>query len=139
VLLTDQSTRQYSNLKPFNSNYNISDGTNTVTSNTLLSNRINPSPTLLNNYFSSNTNYIDRLTTNHLLTNSFFMDGSYPGTLSNNPYISKLDHTNMLQKNISIETLKNSVSVQIKNEKLNSVDLLGGPREKAPSPINSNY
>jgi hypothetical protein len=139
VLLTDQSVRQYTKLRPFTAHLNLSDSSNTVVSNFYLSNRFNPSPSLSDNYLFSNTGYVDKNTLNHLLPTNYYIGETHPSVLSNNPYIANLDHTNMLQNFLTVNSEKNSVTLTLDQEKLNSVDLLGGPREKAPLSINSDY
>ena len=139
ILLSDQSVRQYDKIKPTTSHYNLSDGTNTLTSNLFYLNKLKPSTTLLTNFFSTKSNYSDLAVVGNTLSNRYYVaDNKFPN-LSTNPYVNILDHNNMESKNIITSSLRNIAESKIFVKQLDSVDLLQGSREKSPESINSAY
>jgi hypothetical protein len=139
ILLSDQSVRQYDKIKPTTSHYNLSDGTNTLTSNLFYLNKSKPSSTLLSNYFSTKSNYSDLAVVGNILSNRYYVsDNKFPN-LSTNPYINTLDHNNMESKSILTSSLRNTTESKIFKKPLDTVDLLQGSREKSPESINSAY
>jgi hypothetical protein len=139
VLLSDQSVRQYTNLKPSQSNYNLSDGTNPLTSNTYLLNNTNPSTTLAGNYLSNKSNNVDLAVVNHTLSSRDFLDGGHYPNRSNNPSISRLDYNSMESQNVLFDVNRSSVTKKVFTKNLDTVDLLQGAREKAPASLNASY
>jgi hypothetical protein len=139
VLLSDQSVRQYTNLKPSQSNYNLSDGTNPLTSNIYLLNNTNPSATLAGNYLSNKSNNVDLAVVNHTLSSRDFLDGGHYPNRSNNPSISRLDYNSMESQNVLFDVNRSSVTKKVFTKNLDTVDLLQGAREKAPVSLNASY
>jgi hypothetical protein len=139
ILSSDQSVRQYDKIKPSVSHYNLSDGTNTLTSNLFYLNRSKPSSTLLTNFFSTKSNYSDLAVVGNTLSNRYYAsDNKFPN-LSTNPYVNTLDHNNMEAKNLFTSSLRNTIETKIFTKPLEVVDLLQGSREKSPESINSAY
>lgn len=139
ILLSDQSVRQYTNLKPTQSNYNLSDGTNPLTSNTYLLNATNPASTLATNYLANKSNNVDLSVVNHVLSSRDFLEGTHFPNRSNNPSISRLDYNSMASQNVLFDVNRSSVTQKVFTKNLDTVDLLQGAREKAPSSINASY
>jgi hypothetical protein len=139
VLLSDQSVRQYENVSPNSSNYNLSEGTNPVTSNMLLLNKTNPSSTITNNYLLSKSNHGDLSVLNHALSSRYYMEGAHYPNSSNNPAINRTDHSTMSAESVFFDVNRNSITKKSFTKNLDTVDLLQGAREKSPASINSAY
>merc|ERR1712083_1175854 len=94
ILLSDQSTRQYTDVRPSVSNFNLSESTNSVSSNTIFTKKSsNLSP--LNNYLFSKTNYPDLTLNVQLLSNHSFLPDNHPSIASNTTLLGKIDYANM--------------------------------------------
>lgn len=139
VLLSDQSVRQYEKVNPSSSNYNLSEGTNTLTSNLLLLNKTNPSSTMANTYLLNKSDQGDLSVLNHALSSRYYMEGSHYPNSSNNPSVNRVDHSSMDAQNVFFDVNKGSITKKLFTKKLDTVDLLQGAREKSPASINSAY
>jgi len=67
------------------------------------------------------------------------MPSNHLPNLSNNPYLTGMDHNSMESKLFNVNSNKNSFKTTLEKKKLNSVDLLQGSREKSPESVNSAY
>ena len=139
ILLSDQSVRQYEKLSSTSSNYNLSEGTNPLTSNMLLLNKTNPSSSITNNYLLSKSNHGDLAVLNHTLSSRYYMEGTHYPNSSNNPAINRIDHSTMNAESVFFDVNRNSITKKSFTKNLDTVDLLQGAREKAPASINSAY
>lgn len=139
ILPSDQSVRQYSNVKSTQSHYNLSEGTNLITSNTFLLNKTNPSSSLATNYLGNKADNPDLSVVNHVLSNRDFMEGPHYPNRSNNPMISRTDYNSMTADNTFTASNRSVVTTKVFTKNLDTVDLLQGAREKAPASINASY
>jgi hypothetical protein len=86
-----QSVRRYKNLSAYTTNYNLSNGLNTVDSNTKRSSQNNNFITPFYKYNLKKTNWSDLTLFNKLSSNRVMYSGIAP-ILSNNPYLGRLSY-----------------------------------------------
>jgi hypothetical protein len=139
TLPSDQSVRQYTNLSPTISHYNLADGVNPIVSNLISTGKTNPSVTFLDNYLSNRSGYADLATTEKIMSNRAFMPGNHPAVSSMSNTTNSFENDSMVSKSISFLNQKNLIVEQVKEKKLEIVDLLKGPRESSPAGFNSSY
>jgi len=108
ILPSDQSVRQYSKIQPNASDYNLSDSVNTITSNNYFSNQINPTTSLASNYFYNISGYSDLSVPGKILSKRYFMPSNHLPNLSNNPYLTGMDHNSMESKLFNVNSNKNN-------------------------------
>ena len=139
TLPSDQSVRQYTNLSPRISHYNLANGVNPIVSNLISTGKTNPSTTFLDNYLSNQSGYADLATTEKIMGNRAFMPGNHPAVSSMSNTTNSFENDSMVSKSILFSNQKNLIVEQVKEKKLEIVDLLKGPRELSPAGFNSSY
>jgi hypothetical protein len=142
LLLTEQAPRFYSNLKPNKGHLNFTNHTSTFVSNLINDSKALVSATPLSSY---NNNYVlgsDNAVVYKSLSSSHADYNNTHSIKSSNPYFNGLDflskNKKVILKNWSLED-PNTLENQIFDSKTSVVNLLTGPREKAPTSVNATY
>lgn len=141
VLLGDQSIRAHGQLSPSKSNYNLSTGLNTLTSNAQFGARFGQQGNSFQNALASESNYADYSLTNNLASSRAFLSESHPAVLSSLPSGSNsLDYDATTAKTGSTSyTLSGELEESSKTLKSSVGDVFVGSREKTPRAVNTAY
>ena len=141
VLLGDQSIRSHVNLSPSKSNYNLSAGLNTLTSNAQFGSRFGQQGNSFSNALASESDYADYSLTNNLASSRSFLSESHPAVLSSLPSGSNslnYDSTTATTGTTSY-TADGELQESSKRSKSSVGDVFVGSREKTPRAVNTAY
>jgi hypothetical protein len=147
VLLTEQSPRYYTNLKPLKGNLNLSGSLSLTKSNSSLNNNSIPTFTPMTNYLNGGVNQINSVLVYKILTNSFYDASNTSSVLSSKPEANVYDHADISNKVLLLSSMEDSNKAKnllsykntILQQKTPVTNLLTGSRERAPQILNSAY
>lgn len=147
VLLTEQSPRYYTNLKPFKGNLNLSGSPSLIDSNSSLNNNSTPTFTPMVSYLNGGVNQLNSILVYKILTNSFYDMSNTSSILSSKPEANVYDHADISNKVSLLSSIddssktKNLLSYKktILRQRTSVTNLLTGSRERAPQILNSAY
>ena len=141
VLLGDQSIRAHGQLSPNKSNYNLSSGLNTLTSNAQLGARSGQQGNGFQNALAAESNYADYSLTNNLASSRSFLSESHPAVMSSLPSGSNslnYDSTTAVTGSTSY-TVNGELEESSRVSKSSVGDVFVGSREKTPRAVNTSY
>ena len=139
ILPSDQSVRTYSKLTPNTTNYNLSNGLNTIDSNSNLINS-NEASTTASDYFQlSKSNWADQSTLSKLSTNRIFFEAPYAPSISNNPHLKSLNYDDTNSYTYTTNYVNNKIIQDVHVNKGDSVNILKGRREGALKMLSTSY
>lgn len=140
VLTGDRSVRKYTNMNPNDTNYNLSNGVNSLDSNLNSETSSNANYTLHNQYMSSKNKWADKAVFSKLATNRLYMDGNVFPIMSTDPYTRSVDFDTTTSKQFNFSSSDKSVSMEVNSKKGELVKiLLGADSESTPSSAFSAY
>lgn len=143
VLANDQSIRNFTGLTANKSNFNLTSGSNTVSSNKSFLSALNKPSTPALNASSNEAGNVDYVMFNTLASNRSLMTDSHPSVLSSHESESdSLGYDRGATYAAKSVTNRYGYSTLVETQKLNSNavgDVFIGSREKTPQAINSAY
>jgi hypothetical protein len=140
VLTGDRSVRKYTNLNPNDTNYNLSNGVNSLDSQLNTTRAGSVLRTLNDTYTGSRSKWLDQSVFTKLASNRLYMDGVVFPIMHTNPYAKSVNFDSTDTTSLSFTSQNKGLTMEVNSKKGEIVKiLLGADSESTPSSAFSAY